>query len=83
MYVVRYSFNFRYTPDRRRSVDIPLDRMLGLDLDEDTVSALVKNDPVLNSEMLGDQSEGVNTAIRWEDWKSLERRNQKLEIVLK
>lgn len=82
-FAVRYSFNFRYTKDQRRSVDIPLELFVGKDLDEYTARDIVRESPELLLEMLGDQLDESTQWIRWEDWKSLEHCQRKFEIVQK
>lgn len=83
MYVVRYSFNFRYTTNKLRTVDVPIDHLVGLELNEYMIRDVVRTTPELNDELLGDQAEYVRRCTQLEDWKSLERRYESFEIVRK
>lgn len=82
-YYIRYSFNFRYSKEHLRTVDVPLIHLVGMEFDEYVVRDVIHDNPELQAEMLGDQVEYVKECGRLEDWKSLERRNEKFEIIRK
>lgn len=82
-FALRYSFNFRYSKDRLRSVMIPLEKTVGIELHVLYVARLVSGDHELQEELLGEQAADHQIWVSNLEFyhKELERQNETLEIV--
>lgn len=83
MFALRYSFMFRYRSDRLFSVDIPLDRLAGVELNHDTIYDLVEEDSALLAELLGDYRPTYDKHNEMPDYwdKHLQREHVAIHLV--
>lgn len=83
MFALRYSFMFRYQTNRLFSVDIPLDRLAGVELNHDTVRDLVEEDPALLAALLGDYRPAYDKHNEMADYwdKHLQREHVAIQLV--
>lgn len=83
MFVINYSFFFRYQLDRPFSVNIPLERLADADLSVSVVRDLIEDDYALFDEMLGDyKAEYLRHSEMPDYWaKNLERMSESIRIM--
>lgn len=83
MFVINYSFQFRYKHDRVFSVNVPLERLAGADLSVKVVRDLIEDDYELFDEMMGDyQAEYLRQNEMSDYWaKNLERESEGIRIM--